>query len=114
MSSSEKWTFQQCVPKPMSKIISEEILISSDVEKCISQEPDLQQPGVAEPISEGDVEEADSEDKPVEEYKRILKIDSQDLYICTWLGKKSQNSLHLPSTYMLIVTCGKILITALS
>ena len=57
--------------------------------------------GVAEPISEGDVEEpdveeADSEDKPVEEYKRILKIDSQDLYICTWLGKKSQNSLHLP------------------
>ena len=35
MGSSEKWTLQQCVPKPKSKIISKAILL-----------PDVQEPGV--------------------------------------------------------------------
>lgn len=33
MSSSEKWTFQQCVPKPKSKIVSKDILDEFDFEE---------------------------------------------------------------------------------
>ena len=46
IGSTEKWTGQQCVPKPRSEIINKEISIP----------------------------EADIPDKPTEQYKKILKV----------------------------------------